>query len=167
MQQQSSLPGLTPATTSSPMQLADPEATAPVVTDVHDAAPPIDRDATINDALNRAVELHRDGDLKSAWLVYREIMQVAPDHPDAIHLAGVVAHQVGENESALELINQAIDLAPHVADYHNNLGEVLRATGEIKKAEASYRRALLADPKHTDAQAGLAEVAAERARALN
>lgn len=121
--------------------------------------------ATITEALGRAVELHREGEFQSAWLIYREILEVVPDHADALHLGGVVAHQIGQSESALLLIRRAIELAPNVADYHSNLGEVLRAQENYEEAEASYRRALREDPEHQNAAGGLVEIAGARARA--
>ena len=110
-------------------------------------------------AIEVAIEKQLAGDFQSAWLIYREILQVAPDHGDALHLGGVVAHQVGEHDSARQLISRAIELHPGIADFHGNLGEVHRALGDYAAADTEYRKALLISPNHSGASSGLVDLA--------
>src|ERR1051326_2962963 len=79
---------------------------------------------TIDDALAVAVALHRRRDHETAELLYRRILAAAPDHPDALHLLGVVCHERGRHDEAISLIRRAIELAPHHADARNNLANV-------------------------------------------
>src|SRR5437867_1473861 len=40
---------------------------------------------------------HQSGRLAEAEAIYRQILAVEPRHADALHLLGVIAHQVGRN----------------------------------------------------------------------
>ena len=61
----------------------------------------------------------------------------------ALHLLGVIAHQVGRCEVAVDLITKAIALAPGVSDFHSNLGIALQEIGKLDEATAAYRRAIV------------------------
>ena len=43
-----------------------------------------------------------------ASLVFASIEDLMPENPDALHLLGVIAHQVGKNELAVKLITKAV-----------------------------------------------------------
>jgi predicted O-linked N-acetylglucosamine transferase (SPINDLY family) len=102
-----------------------------------------------------AVGLHESGDLVGAETAYRRILAIDPGHADALHLLGVVEHQRGRHEVALQLIGRAIALAPDRADYRNNLGVVLRALGRLEDAVAAHREAIRLVPAYPDALANL------------
>ena len=82
------------------------------------------RELTVEEAVEIAIGLHRDGRLAEAEVVYREILEVQPDHPIALHYAGVLAHQVGRSEDAVALIEKSLTLIPDRADWYSNLGIV-------------------------------------------
>lgn len=112
--------------------------------------------ATIPEALAIALHHHQAGQLSQAEQIYRQILQMAPQHPDALHLLGVVANQSGHPEAAVELIDRAIALNPHAAVFHNNLGLAYRAMGRPTDATACYRRALQLRPAYAEAIYNLA-----------
>jgi predicted O-linked N-acetylglucosamine transferase (SPINDLY family) len=64
-----------------------------------------------------------------------------------MHLLGVVAHQKGENENALELIQQAIQSEPNTAFYYCSLGDVYSDLGNITDAIFSYQKAIELKPE--------------------
>ena len=64
--------------------------------------------ASINEAVALAIEHQKAGRLQEAEALYRQILQVHPHHPDALHLLGMVAYQVGKYEIALDFVSQAI-----------------------------------------------------------
>ena len=80
--------------------------------------------ATVPQALAMAIQHHQAGRLQAAEQIYRQILAVEPNHPDALHLLGVIAHQVGQHEVAVEHIGRAIGLNGNVAAFHSNLGAV-------------------------------------------
>src|SRR5262245_25669866 len=67
------------------------------------------RDPT-RDIYIAALDHHRAGRLSQAQIYYRRVLAAQPKHADAMHLLGVVAHELGENTDAIELIRKAIEL---------------------------------------------------------
>ena len=54
-----------------------------------------------------AVKQHQAGNLREAEDLYRQILRAEPRHGDALHLLGVIAHQVGRHDVAVEYIRKA------------------------------------------------------------
>ncbi len=102
--------------------------------------------ATDGDQLARAIALHQAGRIGEAEQIYQKILLAAPQHADAWHLLGVVAHQKGQHQAAVELISTAIAFNSNSASYHNNIGEAYRALRRFDEAVASFRRAVGCDP---------------------
>ena len=80
---------------------------------------------TIQQAIDLAVQHHTAGRLPEAENIYQQILQSEPDHPTALHLLGVIAHQVGKNDTAVDLIARALVLNPDLAEAHSYLGLAL------------------------------------------
>lgn len=98
-----------------------------------------------------AIAYHDAGDLSTAEAIYRQILQENPNHPIALHLLGLVAHQVAKNDLAAELIEAAIANEPDYPVAHYNLGIVRKALGRDAEAAASYLNALTLKPDYADA----------------
>jgi tetratricopeptide (TPR) repeat protein len=101
-------------------------------------------------ALERALGLHRAGRLDEAEVLYRQILAREPDHVESLHLLGVIAHQGGHNEAAVDLISKAIACNDGMPDFHCNIGNALQALGRFPEAEAHYRRAIVLNPDHAE-----------------
>jgi tetratricopeptide (TPR) repeat protein len=114
--------------------------------------------ATISEALAIAIQHHQGGRLQAAEQIYRQILQAEPNQADAIHLLGVIAHQMGEHEVAIGCIQRAIGLDGRASAYHNNLGEAYRALGRMPEAVACYRRAVELKPDYAEAHSNLGNV---------
>lgn len=91
--------------------------------------------------LAEAVAHHQAGRLAEAERLYRRILADQPDHPDALHLLGLVAHACGHGDHARQLIGQAVRLRPDAPHYLQNLAEVLAAGGDPAGAAECCRRA--------------------------
>jgi tetratricopeptide (TPR) repeat protein len=111
--------------------------------------------ATISEALATAVQRHQAGRLQAAEQIYRQILAVEPNQPDALHLLGVVASQTGRHEMAVECIERAIGLQGNEAAFHNNLGEAYRGLYRLPEAVACCRRALELRPDFAEAHYNL------------
>src|SRR3989338_5237889 len=111
--------------------------------------------ASINEAIALAIEHQQAGRLQEEEALYRQILQVNPIHPDALHLLGMVAYQVGKYEIALDFVSQAIRYDAQVPVYHSNIGEILRLLGKLTDAEVHLREALKLDPNYADARNNL------------
>ena len=106
-------------------------------------------------ALDIAIEHHQAGNLSQAEKIYRQILQVSPNHPGALHFLGLVAKQSGQLEAAAELIGRSLAYRPDYAEAHGNLGSVLSQLGRLEQAVASYRTALSLKPDLAEAHANL------------
>jgi protein O-GlcNAc transferase len=102
--------------------------------------------ANLAQTLQSAIQHHQAGRLAQAEAIYREVLVGYPNSADALHYLGVIAHQRGRNDVAVELIGRAATLAPGSATIHGNLGEVLRHLGRLDDAIACFRRALELEP---------------------
>ena len=86
---------------------------------------------------------------------YQQILEVEPNQAVAIHLLGVIAHQVGRPDEALACYRRALELMPDYAEAHVNLGLAVKAEGKLDEAVACYRRALELEPSLADAHNNL------------
>ena len=109
------------------------------------------RELTLDEAVSLAILLQKNEQLGDARKLYRRVLETAPDHPRALHYAGVLAHQQGRNDEALALIERSVALVPDQADWCSNLGIVLQSDGRLDRAIDAYRRAIALDPRHANA----------------
>ena len=112
--------------------------------------------ATISEDLTVALAHHQAGRLEAAERIYRQILAVDPDEPNALNLLGVIDHREGRYDAALDRIGRAVQRCGTEAIFHNNLGNVLRDLGRPTEAIAAYRRALELNPEFTKAHYNLA-----------
>jgi predicted O-linked N-acetylglucosamine transferase (SPINDLY family) len=120
--------------------------------------------ATISEALAIAVQHHQAGRLQAAEQIYRQILAVEPNQPDAWHLLGVIAYQVGKHEIAADYIGRAIRINGTNAAFHSNLGNAFKDQGKLDEAAACYRRALELEPDNADAYYNLGNVLREQGK---
>lgn len=113
------------------------------------------RPITVPEAMDMALQCLKNGRFQDGEVLCLKILEVAPDHPDATHYAGVLAHENGRGEQALALIRRSLELAPDRPDWHSNLGVVLQERGELDAATAAYRRAIELRPAHANAHGNL------------
>lgn len=97
-------------------------------------------------ALEQALELHQNGNLKDAESLYLTILQQHPGQPDVLNLLGVMANQTGQPEVAIDLIRHAVAQLPNEADFHGNLAAAYQAAGHVPDAVRHYREAIRLNP---------------------
>ena len=112
--------------------------------------------------LAQAVALHQAGHLAEAEPLYRRVLQAEPRNADALHYLGLIAHQRGENKTAIKFIRKAIASNGASSHYHNNMGEALRALGKLDEAAKFYKRALDLPPVYHGAHYNLGLVLTEQ-----
>lgn len=114
--------------------------------------------------MREALDAHHHGDFGVAEARYRSVLQQIPAHADATHFLGLLAHQTGHNDTALELMRRAIELGPQSYLYRRNLAGVLLELGHHDEAERHYQEALTLKPDYVAALIGLAHVHAAQKR---
>ena len=108
-------------------------------------------DAAAHALFERGRAHHGAGQLPEAEALYREALQISPEHPDALHLLGVLGYQVGMAAPALELIEKAIQVRPDFAEAHFSRGNALYALQRHQAAVESYDKATQLNPLYAEA----------------
>jgi len=112
-------------------------------------------DHTIESELKKAIQYHQSGNVQPAEAIYKKILEIDPNHADALHLSGVIAHQSGRKEKAVELINRAIQNNPQKACYYNSLGITFQDQARTNEAIACYQKALQVKPDFVEAYSNI------------
>ncbi|MDO8786816.1 MAG: tetratricopeptide repeat protein [Sulfuritalea sp.] len=101
---------------------------------------------TLDQTLQQAIAHHKAGQLPDAERLYRAILQVQPNHPDANHNLGVLAAQVGQHIAGIPYLKSALAINPAQGQYSLSYAEALLATGQAIEAlsvmEAAMQRGL-------------------------
>jgi len=106
--------------------------------------------------LQQAIEHHQSGALPQAQALYRQILQTSPAHPDALHLLGLIEHQLGNSSVGVDLITKAMVANPAEAMYPFNLGNMHMDLGQADQAITCYQKTVTLQPKSEEALQGLA-----------
>jgi tetratricopeptide (TPR) repeat protein len=101
-----------------------------------------DETAKIQAVLQDAVALHQKGQFVRAQAMYQVALKLRPRDFDALHLSGVLAAQLKNNEQAVALIGQALLVNPNSAAAHFNYGLALADLGRWQAAADSYKNAI-------------------------
>jgi predicted TPR repeat methyltransferase len=109
----------------------------------------------IQNKFDSALRHHKAGRLQKAKLLYREALKIDPNYCDAIHMLGMLSHQMGDNVSAVRLLNTALTKSKGGAELYTNLGNALQASGQLADAISSFKKALEINPDFILAQNNL------------
>ena len=90
---------------------------------------------TLDQALQKAIAAHKEGELQDAERLYRAILQTRPKHPDANHNLGVLAVDVGKPLDALPLFKLALETTPKVEQFWLSYVDALMKVERFQEAE--------------------------------
>jgi len=107
---------------------------------------------------------HGAGRGAEAEAAYRRVLDARPNHPDALHLLGVLALQGGNPAWAAELMARSIRFRPGNPACFSNLASALRRLGRRDEALACCQRALALDPDFSDALNNLANILTDQGK---
>lgn len=116
------------------------------------------------DLLQEAAQLHRQGALADAAKRYRQVLQAAPDHAQALYHLAVIACQQGELGEGIKLAERSLASDPRQPRAQNLLGMALSRLGRSQDALASFERAIAAAPDFADAHGNRASALMELGR---
>ena len=110
---------------------------------------------TLAEALGRANREQAAGRLQQAEILLRQILAKHPNQPHALHLLGIIAHQVGKLDVALECVRKAINADGTNAQYRVNYTEMCRQRGRLDEAIEHGERAIALAPDSYSAHSNL------------
>ena len=84
--------------------------------------------------LQQAIACHRQGQLQEAERLYRDILQIQPDHPDANHNLGVLAVQAKQPMGGLPHFKAALEAQPEQGQYWLSYIDALIQAGQADAA---------------------------------
>lgn len=100
----------------------------------------------LGEVLRIANEYERTGRLDEAKRLLDHVLAAAPNQPDALHLAGIVAFRLGDATQSLALMERSLAYGIDTPLYLRNICEVYRALGRLDEALATARRATALAP---------------------
>ncbi len=112
--------------------------------------------------LETAMSAHQAGHFEAAAHNYSQLLEIIPDHADALHLLGVLEGQRGRPSDAAALLSRAVAIRPQDPNFRYNLAKVLRTLGNPRQAEAELRQAIAGKPDFALAHNNLATLLRER-----
>ncbi len=112
----------------------------------------------IEPTLAKAIRAHYDEQPKTAARLYRQVIAAEPKNSAALNGLGMLAHQQGRTERALQLLRAAIRIDGRSPGYRMNFGAVLEAAKLWPEAHASYEQAIRLDPHYRDPYYNLANL---------
>lgn len=110
-----------------------------------------------DEAVRRAVALHKAGQVAAAEDAYRAILATDENVSAATNLATLLRAR-GDLDGALALLHRAVAAAPANGVVRRNLGNLHRDRGDLAAATAQYEAALQIEPADDQAAVALAEV---------
>jgi predicted TPR repeat methyltransferase len=113
------------------------------------------RELTLEEAVDLAIRLQKYDRLDVAEALFKEVLALQPGHAQALHYAGILAHQVRRDDDGIALIEKSLAIVPDRPDWYSNLGVVLQERGRLDEAIAAYRRAIELDAGHANAHSNL------------
>lgn len=100
----------------------------------------------VEELYGKAIDYLEKWDLDKAEDTLRQVIELAPEHAEAMNKLGVVFARRKDLRQAEECFNQALALDPDLANAHSNLGNIYAERGWTDRAKAAYERALILDP---------------------
>ena len=120
----------------------------------------------IESRLEEGISLHQSGELQQAELIYQQILQFNPENAEAYYFMSMIAHQIGKNKVAIELIQKAVEVdyidnifsQPETKNCHplfmntqNKFADDLKDGGKLEYAIYAYYKSIKMNPGNINA----------------
>ncbi|HKD36283.1 MAG TPA: tetratricopeptide repeat protein [Pirellulales bacterium] len=103
-------------------------------------------DQLVAKSLEEAKTAEQYGDLALAERKYREALQFAPRHYEALNGLGVVARKTGRTDLAIRSFQRSLAMIDALPVHQFNLADALADAGRFDQALEHYRRGMKLDP---------------------
>ena len=100
---------------------------------------------TSSDSIRLAAQLQSEGKLEQAEAILNSLLEANPKDAHALHLLGIIAHQVGKITLGIQFIQKAIESNPNISLFHSNLGEMHRQLNDVHLSIQCGERAVALD----------------------
>lgn len=111
--------------------------------------------------LLEAVAHQQAGRFEAASAGFENVLELAPEQPQALFFGGVLAFRAGRTETSLGLLQRSITVRPSHAESHFALGNALWAAGRKTSAQAAWQETLRHERRHLGARLNLARAQEE------
>jgi tetratricopeptide (TPR) repeat protein len=101
-----------------------------------------------------------------AQICCKRALAADPDHPDILHLMGILCHRMQQYDHALEWISRAIRQDPRPL-YLSSLGSTLQSQGRREEALAAFDKAVQLKPDDADSWVNLGNILVELERPID
>ncbi len=100
----------------------------------------------VESLFNFALKMHQMGRLEDAFAAYHEILNIAPEHYESIHLIGVIFIQIQQAQKALPYLTRAIEYNNNFAAAYSNRGRAYEDLEDYNYALDDYKKAVFLEP---------------------
>ena len=102
--------------------------------------------------VERAIQLHADGQLAAAVAAYQAILKRHPETCAAWSNLGMALRSLGRKEEGLAVLREGVRVCPRVPELNYNLGNALKEAGDHEGALKHYRAVCALDPDNVRAE---------------
>ncbi|MEH2005132.1 glycosyltransferase [Nostoc sp.] len=100
----------------------------------------------VAEILQLAVQHQRANRLVEAELLYSQVLEKQPDHPEALYSLGMLAQQMGQSQTAEQWLTAASQVQPDSVKTWFSLGNLRLVQEQFSEVEKAYRQALIIVP---------------------
>ncbi|RMF28336.1 MAG: tetratricopeptide repeat protein, partial [Cyanobacteria bacterium J083] len=118
----------------------------------------------ITELLAKGLTHYQKQELSLAESYYQQVLEIEPQHPEALHILGLIACQENKPGLAIALLQRAIQQNPSAVNYYQNLALVYEKTGNLPEAIAVYQQAINLQPHKGELFSGLADCYRQQAQ---
>ncbi len=116
------------------------------------------KNLTIKETFELAFQNHQQNNFQVAEKLYKDILNIDPNHFESIFLLGTLSAQNKNFEQAKQLLQKAIVINPNHPQAHYNLGLVFKDMKKVQKEKDCYERAIQINPDYADAHNNLGTI---------
>ncbi len=96
--------------------------------------------------LNRASNFYQSKQFEAARKIYCDILSVTPNHPDLLHMVGLIDNELGDFSSAEHYLKEAIQADPKNLNFIINIGQFYLDNNKADRALSVLLKSLSANP---------------------